>query len=117
MDARAEARIAETAGRYIEAIRTTRSGLGGVEDFLREYGLSTREGLALMVLAEALLRVPDAATTDKLIEDKLAAAQFSGHEAKSDTWLVSASSWALGITARLLHPGDTPETKIGRAHV
>lgn len=110
MDARAEARIAETAGRYIEAIRTTRSGLGGVEDFLREYGLSTREGLALMVLAEALLRVPDAATTDKLIEDKLAAAQFSGHEAKSDTWLVSASSWALGITARLLHPGDTPET-------
>ncbi|WP_248304738.1 bifunctional proline dehydrogenase/L-glutamate gamma-semialdehyde dehydrogenase PutA [Breoghania sp. L-A4] len=106
----AQARIAETAGRYIEAIRNTRSGLGGVEDFLREYGLSTREGLALMVLAEALLRVPDAATTDKLIEDKLAAAQFSDHQAKSDTWLVSASSWALGITARLLHPGDTPET-------
>lgn len=109
-DERAEARVAETAGRYIEAIRTTRSGLGGVEDFLREYGLSTREGLALMVLAEALLRVPDAATTDKLIEDKLSAARFAGHDAKSDTWLVSASSWALGITARLLHPGDTPET-------
>ena len=110
LDEPAEARIAETAGRYIEAIRTTSSGLGGVEDFLREYGLSTREGVALMVLAEALLRVPDAATTDRLIEDKLAAARFSGRQAKSDTWLVSASSWALGITARLLHAGDTPET-------
>ncbi len=109
LDPLAEQRIKATAERYVDAIRTTRSGLGGVEDFLRDYGLSTREGLALMVLAEALLRVPDAATADKLIEDKLAA-RLGGDRPKSDTWLVSASSWALDISSRLLHPGETPDT-------
>ncbi|MBO6931176.1 MAG: bifunctional proline dehydrogenase/L-glutamate gamma-semialdehyde dehydrogenase, partial [Roseibium sp.] len=103
--------IDQRARGYIEDMRAVQVGLGGVEDFMREFGLTTREGLAMMVLAEALLRVPDASTADKLIEDKLAAARFddpSGH--KSDTWLVSASSWALGITSRLLHPGDTPQS-------
>src|SRR5690242_16583048 len=57
----AEARIDARATRLVEAIRAKSGGLGGIEDFLREYSLSTREGLALMVLAEALLRVPDAA--------------------------------------------------------
>lgn len=107
----AEARIDAKATAYIEDMRGARSGLGGVEDFMREFGLTTREGLAMMVLAEALLRVPDAATADKLIEDKLAAAKFGeGEGRKSDTWLVSASSWALGVTSRLLHPGDTPDS-------
>ncbi|KZM48376.1 bifunctional proline dehydrogenase/L-glutamate gamma-semialdehyde dehydrogenase PutA [Labrenzia sp. OB1] len=103
--------IDQRARGYIQDMRSVQVGLGGVEDFMREFGLTTREGLAMMVLAEALLRVPDAVTADKLIEDKLAAARFddpSGH--KSDTWLVSASSWALGITSRLLHPGDTPQS-------
>src|ERR1043165_9589313 len=71
-DTAAEARIDARATRLVEAIRAKSGGLGGVEDFLRGYSLSTREGLALMVLAEALLRVPDAATADRLIEDKLA---------------------------------------------
>src|SRR5262245_27313724 len=69
----AERRIDALATRLIEAVRERSGGLGGIEDFLREYSLSTKEGLALMVLAEALLRVPDAATSDRLIEDKLAA--------------------------------------------
>ncbi|EFO33117.1 proline dehydrogenase/delta-1-pyrroline-5-carboxylate dehydrogenase [Roseibium sp. TrichSKD4] len=104
-----ERRIDEQASGYIHAMRNAPTGLGGVEDFMREFGLTTREGLAMMVLAEALLRVPDATTADKLIEDKLAAARFDEpSQPKSDTWLVSASSWALGITSRLLHPGDTP---------
>ena len=60
------------ARRLVEAIRAKAVGLGGVEDFLHAYSLSTKEGLALMVLAEALFRVPDAATADRLIEDKLA---------------------------------------------
>jgi RHH-type proline utilization regulon transcriptional repressor/proline dehydrogenase/delta 1-pyrroline-5-carboxylate dehydrogenase len=72
----AEARIDARAARLVEAIRAKTRGLGGIEDFLREYSLSTREGLALMVLAEALLRVPDAATADRLIEDKLSAADW-----------------------------------------
>jgi RHH-type transcriptional regulator, proline utilization regulon repressor / proline dehydrogenase / delta 1-pyrroline-5-carboxylate dehydrogenase len=105
----AERRIDARARRLIEAIRARSSGLGGIEDFLREYSLSTREGLALMVLAEALLRVPDAATADRLIEDKLAAADWSHHDVQSTALLVSASAWALGIGARIIHPGETPE--------
>src|SRR5918993_2527387 len=104
-----ERRVDQGATRLIEAIRAKGGGLGGVEEMLREYSLSTKEGLALMVLAEALLRVPDAATADRLIEDKLGQGDFAGHEAKSDAFLVSASAWALGITARIIHPGETPE--------
>jgi len=109
-----ERRVDEQATRLIEAIRAKGSGLGGVEEMLREYALSTKEGLALMVLAEALLRVPDAATADRLIEDKLGQADFAGHEAKSDAFLVSASAWALGITARVIQPGETPESILGQ---
>ncbi|MEP2579199.1 MAG: bifunctional proline dehydrogenase/L-glutamate gamma-semialdehyde dehydrogenase PutA, partial [Roseibium sp.] len=103
--------IDQRARGYIDDMRSVQVGLGGVEDFMREFGLTTREGLAMMVLAEALLRVPDAQTADRLIEDKLAAARFDDPSGpKSDTWLVSASSWALGVTSRLLHPGDTPQS-------
>jgi RHH-type transcriptional regulator, proline utilization regulon repressor / proline dehydrogenase / delta 1-pyrroline-5-carboxylate dehydrogenase len=109
-DAAAEQRIDAQATRLVRAIRAGGGGLGGIEDFLREYSLSTKEGLALMVLAEALLRVPDAATADRLIEDKLAAADWAHHEAKSSAILVSASAWALGISARIIQPGETPET-------
>src|SRR5437764_6390011 len=84
-------RINARATRLIKAIRAKRGGLGGVEDFLHAYSLNTKEGLALMVLAEALLRVPDPATADRLIEDKLASGDWSGREIKSDAFLVSAS--------------------------
>ncbi|MBM6593531.1 bifunctional proline dehydrogenase/L-glutamate gamma-semialdehyde dehydrogenase PutA [Microvirga pudoricolor] len=104
-----EGRVDRRTTGLIEAIRAKGGGLGGVEDMLREYALSTKEGLALMVLAEALLRVPDAATADRLIEDKLGQGDFAGREAKSDAFLISASSWALGITARIIQPGETPE--------
>jgi RHH-type proline utilization regulon transcriptional repressor/proline dehydrogenase/delta 1-pyrroline-5-carboxylate dehydrogenase len=106
----AEARIDRLATGLIEAIRRRTGGLGGIEDFLHAYSLSTKEGLALMVLAEALLRVPDAATADRLIEDKLATVDWSSSELKSNTLLVSASAWTLGITARIIHPGETPDT-------
>ncbi|HWF94355.1 MAG TPA: bifunctional proline dehydrogenase/L-glutamate gamma-semialdehyde dehydrogenase PutA [Xanthobacteraceae bacterium] len=108
--AAAEARIDRLATGLIEAIRRRTGGLGGIEDFLHAYSLSTKEGLALMVLAEALLRVPDAATADRLIEDKLATGDWSSAELKSSTLLVSASAWTLGITARIIHPADTPDT-------
>ena len=107
--AEADDRIDTMASALIEGIRSRSHGLGGVEDFLREYGLSTREGLALMVLAEALLRVPDAETADRLIEDKLGAADWSAHGGHGDTWLVSASTWALGLSSRIVLPGETPE--------
>jgi len=110
----AEQRIDASARGMIEAIRSKTSGLGGVEELLREYSLSTPEGLALMVLAEALLRVPDAATSDQLIEDKLSQGDFLHHETQSGALLVSASAWALGITARVIQPGETPESMIGQ---
>jgi RHH-type proline utilization regulon transcriptional repressor/proline dehydrogenase/delta 1-pyrroline-5-carboxylate dehydrogenase len=107
--AEAEARIDGRATRLVEAIRAGAGGLGGVEDFLRAYALSTKEGLALMVLAEALLRVPDSDTADHLIEDKLAGADWAHHDPHSTALLVSASAWTLGVAARLIHPGETPQ--------
>ncbi|PZR93164.1 MAG: bifunctional proline dehydrogenase/L-glutamate gamma-semialdehyde dehydrogenase [Stutzerimonas stutzeri] len=112
-DPLAKARIDARATSLVDAIRTRKVGLGGIEELLREYSLSTKEGLALMVLAEALLRVPDAATADRLIEDKLGQGDFAHHASKSDAFLISASSWALGITARIIQPGETPTSIIG----
>jgi RHH-type proline utilization regulon transcriptional repressor/proline dehydrogenase/delta 1-pyrroline-5-carboxylate dehydrogenase len=109
-----DARIDRTATRLIGAIRATDDRLGGVEDMLREFALSTREGLALMVLAEALLRVPDARTADQFIEDKLGQGDFLHHETKSSAFLVNASAWALGVSARVIQPGETPQGTIGR---
>ncbi len=91
----------------LESIRAVPHRLGAIEDFLQEYSLSTEEGLALMVLAEALLRVPDDATADRLIEDKLAQPAWSSHATTSEALLVQASAWALGLTARAIaRPGD-----------
>ena len=107
--------VAERAKRYIEAIRHARGGIGGLEDFMHDYSLSTKEGLALMSLAEALLRVPDAATQDRLIEDKLASGDWEHAAARdSESWLVSATTWALGVTVRIVHPNETPEGIIAK---
>src|SRR5690242_11211101 len=109
-----EARIDRTATRLIEAIRSSDDRLGGIEDMLREFALSTKEGLALMVLAEALLRVPDARTADQFIEDKLGEGDFIHHETRSSAFLVNASAWALGMSARVIQPGETPQGTLGR---
>jgi RHH-type transcriptional regulator, proline utilization regulon repressor / proline dehydrogenase / delta 1-pyrroline-5-carboxylate dehydrogenase len=114
LSAEQEARIDHTATRLIEAVRASDDRLGGVEDMLREFALSTKEGLALMVLAEALLRVPDARTADRFIEDKLGEGDFVHHETKSSAFLVNASAWALGMSARVIQPGETPQGTLGR---
>jgi len=114
LSAEQNARIDRTATRLIGAIRAQDDRLGGVEDMLREFALSTKEGLALMVLAEALLRVPDARTADQFIEDKLGQGDFVHHETKSSAFLVNASAWALGMSARVIQPGETPQGTIGR---
>ena len=105
-DRAAEDRVDARARRFVDAIRARTHGLGGVEDFLHAYSLSTREGLALMVLAEALLRVPDAPTADRLIEDKLAAGRWLDGDVRSTALLVNASAWTLGVAARIIHPGE-----------
>ena len=103
----AEARIDSLASRLIAAVRAKSSRIGGLEDLLREYSLSSEEGLALMVLAEALLRVPDDYTADLLIEDKLASAHWRSHAGGSEALLVSAAAWALGVTAQVIEKGKT----------
>jgi RHH-type proline utilization regulon transcriptional repressor/proline dehydrogenase/delta 1-pyrroline-5-carboxylate dehydrogenase len=96
---------ADRARRLVEGIRNdARPGL--MEVFLAEYGLSTREGIALMCLAEALLRVPDADTIDALIEDKIAPSDWGVHLGKSSSSLVNASTWALLLTGRVLQDGE-----------
>ncbi len=104
-----EAAIDRLARQLIASIRETGHGVGGVEDLLHAYALSTPEGLALMVLAEALLRVPDHLTAEKLIEDKLGQGDFLHHDSPAGPLMVQASAWALGLSARVIRPGETPD--------
>ncbi len=97
----ARAETVNRATEIVESIRNQKSP-GLMEVFLAEYGLSTSEGVALMCLAEALLRVPDAKTMDDLIEDKLSDQSWSKHIGHSDSSLVNASTWALMLTGRVL---------------
>ncbi|CUJ91566.1 Bifunctional protein PutA [Shimia thalassica] len=95
------ARICEQGADLVRGIREdTKPGM--MEVFLAEYGLSTDEGIALMCLAEALLRVPDAETIDALIEDKIAPSDWGQHLGKSTSSLVNASTWALLLTGKVL---------------
>src|SRR5438067_401642 len=75
---------------------------GMVDSFLQEFSLSTPEGLALMGLAEALLRTPDAATQDRLIAEKISAADWASHLGRSDDLFVNASTWGLMLTGKLI---------------
>ncbi|HVW57440.1 MAG TPA: bifunctional proline dehydrogenase/L-glutamate gamma-semialdehyde dehydrogenase PutA [Rhizobiaceae bacterium] len=99
------AAISARAVRLVEAVRkSTDPRL--MEAFLSEYGLSTSEGVALMCLAEALLRVPDAETMDDLIRDKIAPHDWSAHSGESASIFVNASTWALMLTGRVLEEGE-----------
>ncbi len=93
--------ISRKAAALVRDIRGATSP-GMMEVFLAEYGLSTDEGVALMCLAEALLRVPDADTIDALIEDKIAPSDWGRHMGHSTSSLVNASTWALMLTGRVL---------------
>ncbi len=103
----AEARIDARALRLIDFVRARPRRIGGVEDLLREYSLSSEEGVALMVLTESLLRVPDGLTADRLIKDKLASSDWSHHG--GDSLIVAAAAWALGFSARVIGKEKTPE--------
>ena len=94
--------ITSHAVELIAAIRRRDSGAGPVEALMHEYDLSSDEGLVLMMLAEALLRIPDAATRDLLIRDKLASADFAKHIGASPSVFVNLSTRALDITGRAL---------------
>ena len=89
------------AAELVERVRE-RSSPTVMEAFLAEYGLSTDEGVGLMCLAEALLRVPDAETIDELIADKIEPSNWGAHLGRSTSSLVNAATWGLLITGRVL---------------
>ena len=94
--------VQERALRLVEAVRDARPSGSGLDALLREYHLATREGVILMCLAEALLRIPDAETADRLIADKISAGSWEEHLGDSDSLLVNASTWGLMLTGRLV---------------
>jgi len=99
-------KIETTALKLAEHVRATRPAALSAESFLRHYGLTTREGVALMCVAEALLRIPDAETADALLREKLAQGDWS--PSKDDPLLASAADWALLLTGKLARWHDEP---------
>lgn len=94
--------IKRQAEDLVRAARKSAKRQGVVESFLQEFSLGTREGLALMCLAEALLRTPDADTRDRLIAEKIGGADWASHLGQSDSLFVNASTWGLMLTGKLV---------------
>lgn len=105
------ARLPEAAARsvgnralaLVQAVRNARGSGGALDAFLREYSLASREGVILMCLAEALLRIPDGETADRLIADKIPSGAWDEHLGDSDSMLVNASTWGLMLTGRVIN--------------
>ncbi len=112
---RAEATVEPALARRIDAaardlvahIRAQRRRAGGLDVFLSQYALDTEEGVVLMCLAEALLRIPDEDTANRLIRDKIGGAAWAEHLGQSDSFFVNASTWGLMLTGRLIKLGET----------
>jgi len=103
LDPAARASVNAEARSLVVRARGLKRRKGVMESFLEEFGLSNAEGLALMCLAEALLRVPDAETADKLIAEKISTGQWAAHLGKSDHWLVNAGTFGLMLTGRVVN--------------
>ncbi len=101
-----KARVYETAADLVRRTRAKKVEQGAVESFMRQYDLSSEEGVLLMCVAEALLRIPDADTADKLISEKLGDANWESHAGKSDSLLVNAGTWGLMLTGKLVKIGE-----------
>jgi len=112
LDDAARTQIVDSAANLVEELRRANNP-GVMETFLSEYGLTTEEGVALMCLAEALLRVPDDITIDALISDKIAPADWSKHLGNSASPLVNASTWGLMLTGKVIHPIANGDRDVG----
>jgi RHH-type proline utilization regulon transcriptional repressor/proline dehydrogenase/delta 1-pyrroline-5-carboxylate dehydrogenase len=111
-------RIHAYARSLVEAVREESAHQGGIDAFLHEYGLATHEGVLLMCIAEALLRIPDSDTRERLIRDKLGSADWKQHLGHSRSLFVNASTWALMMTGRVvgMHDaaGRSPDASLRR---
>jgi RHH-type proline utilization regulon transcriptional repressor/proline dehydrogenase/delta 1-pyrroline-5-carboxylate dehydrogenase len=110
LDQDALTHIKANATKLVESVRSERKKSTGIDSFLTEYALSSDEGIALMCLAEALLRVPDSATIDHLIRDKLAGGDWESHLGQSDSFFINATTWALMLTGKVLNPQKVEST-------
>ena len=109
LDPEARATILDHAAALVESVRARAGEQTAVESFMRQYDLSSEEGVLLMCVAEALLRIPDSGTADRLIQDKLGEADWEKHLGKSDSLFVNASTWGLMLTGRLVRLGAETE--------
>ncbi len=103
-------RIAALASRLVNAARANRHEFGGVDAFMHEYGLTSEEGIILMCIAEALLRIPDKGTADALIAQKIGGGRWEAHLGHSDSWFVNASTFGLMITGQVVRLGEAKGT-------
>ena len=103
------------ATELVARVRAKAHEQSAVESFMREYDLSSEEGVLLMCVAEALLRIPDRATADKLISDKLGDANWESHLGKSDSVLVNAGTWGLMLTGKLVTLADETQRNVAGA--
>ena len=107
-------KIHATAAELVANVRELASRSGGLDAFMQEYDLSSQEGVLLMCIAEALLRIPDADTADELIADKITSARWRDHLGESDSLLVNASTWGLMLTGKLLKPEEVSTWNPGK---
>ena len=106
-------RILDRARPLVQTIRDSRQHSGGIEAFLNTYDLSSREGVVLMCMAEALLRIPDTETVDLLIRDKIGHTDWAGRLGASHSTFVNAGTWALMLTGRIVKL-DSSDRNLGR---
>jgi len=107
LDQADRAGVEKLAVELVEKVRKRSQHQGAMEAFMREYDLSSEEGVVLMCLAEALLRIPDNDTAEMLISDKLSEANWESHLGKSESLFVNASTWGLMLTGRLVKVGQS----------
>ena len=101
-----QAQAQKLAVDLVKRVRARAQDQGAIEAFMRQYDLGSEEGVLLMCVAEALLRIPDQDTADKLIRDKLGDADWEKHLGQSDSVLVNASTWGLMLTGKLVNLND-----------
>src|SRR5690606_25904315 len=103
VDDATQAKIQRVAEHLVQRVRLKAEDQGAIEAFMREYDLGSEEGVLLMCVAEALLRIPDQDTADRLIRDKLGDADWGAHRGQSESMLVNASTWGLMLTGRMVN--------------